>query len=58
MVVLDMSCHIIHWVLHFHRYYFQYSQYQREIDDTLTELGLPFEWRSAEQMRDQLGTGL
>jgi glyoxylate/hydroxypyruvate reductase A len=29
MMVLDMSCHILHWVLHFHRYYYQYGQDQR-----------------------------
>jgi len=30
MLVLDMSCHVIHWVLHFHRYYYQYRLYQSE----------------------------
>ena len=30
LLVLDMSCHIIHWVLHFHRYYARYARYQRE----------------------------
>lgn len=30
MLVLDMSCHIIHWVLHFHRFYHRYKQYEAE----------------------------
>ncbi|MDA7965566.1 glyoxylate/hydroxypyruvate reductase A [Ruegeria sp.] len=30
MLVLDMSCHIIHWVLHFHRYYYRYRQYEAD----------------------------
>lgn len=30
MLVLDMSCHIIHWVLHFHRFYHRYKQYEEE----------------------------
>ncbi|MGI9435039.1 MAG: NAD(P)-dependent oxidoreductase, partial [Geminicoccaceae bacterium] len=30
MLVLDMSCHIIHWVLHFHRHYFRYKHYEIE----------------------------
>lgn len=30
MLVLDMSCHIIHWVLHFHRFYYLYKQYEGE----------------------------
>ena len=30
LLVLDMSCHIIHWVLHFHRYYARYARYQAE----------------------------
>lgn len=30
MLVLDMSCHIIHWVLHFHRYYNRYKLYEGE----------------------------
>ncbi len=30
MLVLDMSCHIIHWVLHFHRYYNRYKLYESE----------------------------
>lgn len=30
LLVQDMSCHIIHWVLHFHRYYARYRQYQGE----------------------------
>lgn len=28
LLVQDMSCHIIHWVLHYHRYYARYRQYQ------------------------------
>ena len=28
MLVLDMSCHIIHWVLHFHRFYARYARQQ------------------------------
>ncbi|MCY4462810.1 MAG: glyoxylate/hydroxypyruvate reductase A [Albidovulum sp.] len=27
-LVLDMSCHIIHWVLHFHRFYARYARQQ------------------------------
>lgn len=30
MLVLDMSCHVIHWVLHFHRYYNRYKLYEAE----------------------------
>jgi len=30
MLILDMSCHILHWVLHFHRFYYQYGHYQKE----------------------------
>ncbi|NKB54078.1 MAG: glyoxylate/hydroxypyruvate reductase A [Rhizobiaceae bacterium] len=30
LLVEDMSCHIIHWVLHYHRYYARYRQYQNE----------------------------
>lgn len=30
MLVLDMSCHIIHWVLHFHRFYSRYKLYEAE----------------------------
>ena len=30
LLVLDMSCHIIHWVLHFHRHYARYARYQAE----------------------------
>lgn len=30
MLVLDMSCHVIHWVLHFHRYYNRYKLYETE----------------------------
>lgn len=30
MLILDMSCHILHWVLHFHRFYYQYGHYQSE----------------------------
>lgn len=30
MLVLDMSCHIIHWVLHFHRCYNRYKLYESE----------------------------
>ena len=30
LLVLDMSCHIIHWVLHFHRYYARYARYRAE----------------------------
>ena len=30
LLVEDMSCHIIHWVLHFHRYYARYHRYQVE----------------------------
>lgn len=30
MLVLDMSCHIMHWVLHYHRYYYRYQQYQAD----------------------------
>lgn len=30
LLVLDMSCHIIHWVLHFHRFYARYGRYQVE----------------------------
>lgn len=30
LLVLDMSCHIIHWVLHFHRHYARYKSYQSE----------------------------
>lgn len=30
MLVLDMSCHIIHWSLHFHRFYHRYKQYEQE----------------------------
>ncbi len=29
LLVLDMSCHIIHWVLHYHRYYDVYAHQQR-----------------------------
>ncbi len=28
LLVLDMSCHIIHWVLHFHRFYARYARQQ------------------------------
>ncbi len=28
MLVLDMSCHVIHWVLHFHRFYARYARQQ------------------------------
>ncbi len=30
LLVLDMSCHIIHWVLHFHRHYARYIRQQRD----------------------------
>lgn len=30
MLVLDMACHIIHWSLHFHRYYNRYKLYEAE----------------------------
>lgn len=30
MLVLDMACHVIHWVLHFHRYYNRYKLYEAE----------------------------
>lgn len=30
MLVLDMSCHVVHWVLHFHRYYHRYKHYEAE----------------------------
>jgi len=30
MLVLDMSCHVIHWVIHYHRYYYQYRLYQAQ----------------------------
>lgn len=30
MLVLDMSCHVIHWALHFHRYYNRYKIYEAE----------------------------
>jgi len=30
LLVQDMSCHIIHWVLHYHRHYARYRQYQGE----------------------------
>ena len=30
MLVLDMSCHILHWVLHFHRHYARYRHDQAE----------------------------
>ena len=30
MLVLDMSCHIVHWVLHFHRFYHRYKHYEAE----------------------------
>ena len=30
LLVEDMSCHIIHWVLHYHRYYARYRSYQSE----------------------------
>lgn len=30
LLVEDMSCHIIHWVLHYHRHYARYRQYQSE----------------------------
>lgn len=30
MLVLDMSAHVIHWVLHFHRFYYRYRAYQAE----------------------------
>lgn len=30
MLVLDMSCHVIHWVLHFHRYYNRYKLYEAQ----------------------------
>ncbi|MCP5072269.1 MAG: glyoxylate/hydroxypyruvate reductase A [Rhodobacteraceae bacterium] len=28
IMALDMSCHILHWVLHFHRYYNRYKLYE------------------------------
>ncbi|NNE80592.1 MAG: hypothetical protein HKN18_10000, partial [Silicimonas sp.] len=30
LLVEDMSCHIIHWVLHYHRHYARFRQYQGE----------------------------
>lgn len=30
MLVLDMSCHVIHWVLHFHRHYACYARQQAQ----------------------------
>ncbi len=30
MLVLDMSCHVIHWVLHFHRFYARYTRQQAQ----------------------------
>ena len=30
LLVEDMSCHIIHWVLHYNRHYARYRQYQDE----------------------------
>ena len=30
LLVLDMSCHIIYWVLHFHRHYARYARQQRD----------------------------
>lgn len=30
LLVQDMSCHIIHWVLHFHRFYARYARQQAE----------------------------
>jgi glyoxylate/hydroxypyruvate reductase A len=30
MLVLDMSCHIIHWALHFHRFYNRYKLYEAD----------------------------
>ena len=30
LLVLDMSCHVIHWVLHFHRHYDRYACQQAE----------------------------
>lgn len=30
MLVLDMACHIIHWTLHFHRFYNRYKLYEAD----------------------------
>ncbi|MEB8389405.1 glyoxylate/hydroxypyruvate reductase A [Rhodobacteraceae bacterium KMM 6894] len=30
MLMLDMSCHVIHWVLHFHRFYYRYKLYEAD----------------------------
>ena len=30
MLVLDMACHILHWTLHFHRFYNRYKLYEAE----------------------------
>lgn len=30
MLVLDMACHILHWTLHFHRFYNRYKLYEVE----------------------------
>lgn len=30
MLMLDMSCHVIHWALHFHRFYYRYKLYEAD----------------------------